>query len=196
MTPTTNPTTAVEVIFPFLSTDTADVSGSIPGANPLANYKMYKVNTPIDPNPANNFPSATAANFTIYTYGATASATNWSWSSTGTTQFAHMKMTNLSGGGTGFYSYSATGVEDINTGRSAVTVYPNPTSNEWYISAGPANSETLNFELYTADGRMVHSQILQSGLTNTVSAADLATGVYFYRIIGGNNVYTGNLLKN
>ena len=192
----TEPTSAVEVMFPFLSTDTTDVSGSIPTANPIANYKMYKVNNPIDPNPANNFPSATAANFSVYTNATTASTTNWSLSTVGTLQLAHMKMTNVSAGGTGFYSYSPTAVENIAGQNSGVYVYPNPTNNEWYIAAGQNNNESLNFQLFTADGRLVHSQVLQSGVTNTINGSKLAIGIYFYRIVGGTNVFTGNLLKD
>lgn len=103
--PTTNPTTAVEVMFPWTTTDTLDVHGSVIGAAPLTNYLLYKANYPIDPNPINGFPGAAASDFQIYTYGATASTTVWSNTTVGTTQLAHMMMTNLNGGGTGFYTY-------------------------------------------------------------------------------------------
>jgi hypothetical protein len=191
----TTPSAAVEVIFPFLSTDTADVSGCISTASPITNFKMYKVNSPVDPNPALNFASAVGSNFSIYTYGTTASTANWSLSTVGTTQLAHMKMTNLNGGGTGFYQYSSVGVANINGAGAGISIYPNPTSNEWYVAAGPNNNSTMDFQLFTADGRMVHTQTLQSGVTNTVSAANIAPGIYFYRIVSGDNVYTGNLSK-
>ena len=106
ITPTSAPATAVEVMFPFLSTDTSDVHGSVlSGPAPLSSYLMYKTNGGIDPNPANGFPGATSGNFAIYTYSTTPTVTNWSLSTVGATQLAHMMMTNLAGGGTGFFTY-------------------------------------------------------------------------------------------
>ena len=106
ITPTATPATAVEVMFPFLSTDTTDVHGSVlSGPAPLSSYLIYKTNGGIDPNPANGFPGATAASFSIYTYSTTPTATNWSLSTVGATKLAHMMMTNLAGGGSAFYTY-------------------------------------------------------------------------------------------
>jgi hypothetical protein len=40
------------------------------------------------------------------------------------------------------------------------------------------------------------TRVLESGTVNTVNAGTLPAGVYFYRIISGSKVYTGNLVKN
>jgi len=107
--PTSTPATAVEVVYPFLSVDTLDVHGSVVGLAPLSSYLMYKANTPpVDPNPYNGFVGSVASNFQLYTYGAAASTSVWSLTTVGTfgqTKLAHMMMTNLKGGGTGFYTY-------------------------------------------------------------------------------------------
>ena len=101
---TSVPTTAVEVMFPFLQADTTDVDGSVPGAAPLSSYIFYKANTPVDPNPIGGFTGSTTSSFEAYTYSTTASTSHWSFSTVGTTYLAHMLMTNLSGGGTGMFS--------------------------------------------------------------------------------------------
>ncbi len=192
-------TTPVEVFFPFLAKDTADVSGSHPGATPLSSYKMYKVNNPIDPNPANSFTSATATNFSVYSYGTTSSTTNWAFSTTDSTYFASMKMNNLSGGGTGFYpsNLPVTNVQDVNNKNTPIYIYPNPTQNEWYISTVElAGNTTLTFRLYTADGREVKNEILSAGSVNTITTNNLPVGVYYYKINSEHNSYTGSLIKN
>ena len=200
VTPVTEATTELEVIFPFMKADTADVDGSVPGVPQLYDYRFYK--TEVDPTPGGGFTGGLASNFHIYTYNAaTPSATKWSLSTTGTggtTYLAHMKMTKLTGGGTGFYTYNTAavnGVENVNA-DAGINVYPNPTHDEWFVSVDRNNNDVMTFQLFTADGRMVQTKVLQNGTVNAISAKDLAMGIYYYRIIGGNNVYTGNMVKN
>ncbi len=197
ITATATPATAVEVMFPFLQADTSDVDGTVAGPTPMTGYMMYKVKSPVNPDPKiDSFAYTTAANVSIYTYGTTPSTTNWSLSTVGLTNFAHMKMTNLPGGGSGFYTYNSTaGVSNVNTGNTSVYVYPNPTHDKWFVSVTKNSNEAMTFQLYTADGRLAQSQLLKSGVINTIDATNLSTGVYFYRVTGGSNVYTGNLVK-
>ncbi len=194
---TTDPTSAVEVIFPFLQADTSDVNGSVPGPAPLGSYRMYKVNSPIDPNPANNFPGAVAGNFSIYTYGTAPSTSVWSLTTSGTTYLAHMKMTNLSGGGTGFYNSGTLGADkNIFSANTSVHIFPNPTDNQWHVSVAENTTETLTFQLYTVEGKLLQTKVLENGAINTIDAAGIASGIYFYRVIGGEKVVTGSLQKN
>ncbi|MCF8449858.1 MAG: T9SS type A sorting domain-containing protein, partial [Taibaiella sp.] len=79
---------------------------------------------------------------------------------------------------------------------SGIEIYPNPTQNEWNITLKDDNNGGVNFQLYSADGRISRTLLLQAGTVNKVNAADLPTGLYFYRIISGTNVYTGSLMKN
>ena len=190
-------TTAVDVMFPFLTADTTDVNGSVPGtAAPLSSYRLYRVNSPIDPNPANNFTSATASNFSIYTFGSSPSATNWVLTTaTSGAKFAYFKTTNLKSGGGALYPFGLTSVGSFNE-EAGIEIYPNPTSNEWFISLKESNGEQVTFQLFSADGRMSQTQMLQPGAVNSINAANLPAGVYFYRIINGGQVYTGNLMKN
>ena len=197
ITPKTQPTTNVEVIYPFTITDSADVDGSVTGAPlSLTNFRMYKAKNPIDPNPANGFTGSVASDFSVYSYGATASATNWSLTRSGDTCFAHMLMTSLSGGGTGFYGGGTiSGIGNVQSGNANVYVYPNPTNDKWFVSVAGGNASEMNLQIYAADGKLVHIQTLQTGTVNTVSAALLPTGMYYYRVVSNEGTYTGSLLK-
>ncbi len=182
MTPTTAPTTAVEVMFPFLAKDTSDVNGSVPGTTaPLTNYKMYKVNSPVDPNPANNFSASTSSNFTIYTYGTSASTTNWSLSTSGTTQLAHMMMTNLSGGGTGFYTYKGVGIDDEQIANSGIYMYPNPANND--LTVATTGIEIEGIQITDVQGRTIKNISNSSNKSSiTIQLFDVAAGLYFVQV--------------
>jgi hypothetical protein len=195
ITGATTATNAVELMYPFSSTDTNDVDRSIPGITRINDFRMYKVAGSVDPNPATGFGSVAVSNISIFNFGTTSSTSVWSITSSGSMLFAQMKMKDVNGGGTGFYdyTYAAVSLNDVN-GNTAVNIYPNPTDNEWQVAVSN-NVNGLTFRLYAADGRLVLSKELTSGV-NTVSAADLATGVYFYRIVGDDNAYTGSLMKN
>jgi hypothetical protein len=189
------PTSPVTVMFPFTTTDVSDVNGSVPGTTSVNDFIFYHIKNPRDPNPANAFPSASASDFTFFVNASAASTSKWSLSTIGTTQVASMKVTNLAGGGTGFYSYNfaALLLNDQN-GNTRIQIFPNPTEQLWNIFVSENGSDALGFSLYAADGRLVKSSLLIAG-ENIINAEDLAPGVYFYRIIGGSDTYTGNLLK-
>ncbi len=190
--------TPVDIIFPFTGKDTLDVNGSVPGSyNPISNYRFYTVKKGVDANPDNDFPATPSSSVNVVSYST--SPSTWRWvlypSPTGSsTIYAYFKSNNLGGGG-GVYSYGLTEVGKLDP-TSGIEIFPNPTSKDWNIVLQNSNIGSVAFQLYSADGRVVRSQVLKAGSVNTVSAADLVPGVYFYRIVGGADVYTGSLLKN
>ena len=189
------PSTAVEVVYPFSAKDTADVDGSVTGAVPVSTLKMYKIDSAYNANPAAAFTGATSANFDAYIYGTTASATQWSLTRSGDTCFAHFMVTDLSGGGTGFYpAGKITAVTSVN-GNIGASIYPNPTNDIWYVSVAGTTDQDMEIQLYAADGKTVLSQKITAGTVNAVSAANLPTGMYFYRIVAKEGIATGNLMK-
>jgi hypothetical protein len=193
----TSLSTPVDVIFPFLSTDTTDVNGSVPGATtPITNYRMFKVNGTIDPNPANNFPTATSSNITIFPNAPAASTTRWSiFPGSGSVIYADFKVSNLAGGGGAFYGYGLTSLSSVDE-NAGIEVFPNPTNSDWFITIKESAQPTFTFQLFSADGRTTQSYVLPTGTQNTIAGANLPAGVYFFRVINGDKVYTGNLVKN
>ncbi len=193
---TTQPASNVEVIFPFLQTDTSDVHGSLPAVQePISNYLMYLTKNGIDPNPKNNFPGGTASDLNIYTYAAALASGNWTFSTSGNLKLAHLQTNKLNGGGGGFITYQqpAAGLKNLN--EAGIFIYPNPTSDQWYISTPANDGKNMSLQLYSADGKLVQMQVLTTGTVNVISTAGLPTGVYFYRIINNQDTYVGNLMK-
>lgn len=193
MSGTKTPTTAVEVMFPFNDIDTADVNKTLHSPLGIYNYNLYTINSStIDPNPANNFPGANVSNIALYGYGSTASTNSWSFSKLGNMNVAHFKMTNLNTGGGMYYTYGPTSISNANGEKAGIAVYPNPFSAQLTVTI--TNGKNAQLELYSADGKMVKIQSLADG-TNNISTTALPTGMYFYRIVNSNDVYTGKLEK-
>lgn len=189
--------TPVDVIFPFSGQDTIDVNATAPGSTaPLKNFRFYTVKPGIDPNPANAFPTANAGSFVVNSYAASLAVGKWiSYGYSDTAILAYFKVSALGGGG-GFYSPGP--IVEVETVLSAegVDIFPNPTTNSWNILLKDGLGSTMDFQLYTADGRLCRSQVLTGGGLNSVDAADLPSGMYFYRIVSGEKVLTGNVVKN
>lgn len=188
VTPTSTPATAVEVIFPFLSTDTIDVHGSLqPALAPLSSYLAYKANSPVDPNPVNNFPGATSSSFSIYSYAATPSTTNWSLSTTGTTQFAHMQMTNLAGGGSLFY----TSCPQLPAPVGAAVANPCPASVYTYSVAPVAGAASY---VWTVSGTGWSGASTTNSINLTAGTGIATITVGAVAACGGTgNLYTFNI---
>ncbi|GAA4459487.1 hypothetical protein GCM10023093_00550 [Nemorincola caseinilytica] len=191
--------TAVEVWFPLTGSDTTDVNGSAPGATaPFNNFKLYSVKKPtISADPSGAFTGATAADIAVHTYSTTPSTTKWTRDVSGSsTLLAYFLTTTLHGGGAFYVNGSST--SDVGTlgTHNGISVYPNPTNSEWFFTLPDDMLVDANLMLYTAEGRIIHSQLLQPGTLNTVSGAKLPAGMYFYRVINGSNVSTGTLIKN
>ena len=194
MTPRTQPTSNVEVIFPITAKDSADVDGSFPGTVSVPQYYVYRLNSStIDPAPR-NFSSLTTSNFTTYAPGATATATTWSLTRVGPIRLMHF-LTNLLTGGTAYANTNIIqSVTQTANNNITISVYPNPAHNQWTVVVPNEVKEDLSLQLFSTDGRMVHVQTMATG-SNQVDISTLPTGVYFYRLVNSENLFTGNLIK-
>jgi hypothetical protein len=191
---TATPSTPVTVLFPITAQDTTDIDGSVPGATSISNLKMFTVNAPTNPDPrADSVWQTSPANVKVYSYG-TPSTDNWGITTVGTSMYATMKMTNLKCGGTGVYNSTITSVATYEKMASAIRIFPNPTNSVWNIAIDGLEREELTMELYSTDGRKVHTQTLKGATTNIVTTS-LPSALYLYRIVGGANVYTGTITK-
>lgn len=190
------PTSAVDVMFPFKNTDTADVNGSVKTKPALTSYMFYKTDGTTNPDAyVDSLKFAAKGTVSFYTNAGTASTTNWSLSTLSDYNVATMKMTSLSGGGTGIYTFGPVSVENMKNITNGVYVYPNPAHDNWFISVPKNDAKTADFRLYTVDGHLIRSQPLKSDYVNSVNAALLPPGTYTYRIITADNVYAGSLIK-
>lgn len=189
--------TAVDVYFPMMAADTTDINGSVPGPTaPFSNVRLYSVEKPtISPDPSAGFTGATGADISIHTKGASPSTSNWVATTSGSSAYLVVfKTTTLHGGGA-FYAYGSTSVDNT-VNNEGFDIFPNPTTNEWFVSLKEDFGTDVSFQLYSADGRVVSTQNLISNSVNSINATNLPTGMYFYRLISGNKVITGNLVKN
>ena len=192
ITPITQPSSAVDVYVPFTNTDITDVDGSVPGAPAqLSNFSFYNLEaSTVSADPSLGLSGATSGNLKVYTYGTTASTTNWKSSPVGTTQYAQFQTTKLVGGA-GYINYIHP--LDINSvGAESIAVYPNPFSDSWSINV-PAGKQMM-LQVYTMDGKVMQTQTLNEGI-NTVNSKQLPTGMFFYRVTSATATYTGSIVK-
>src|SRR5690606_38480296 len=99
VTPINQPSTNVEVRFPFTQTDIDDVAGNIPGVTNYSDLLFYKFDGTVDPDPSSGFAGATTANTHVLTYATTPSTTNWAYTAAGNTKYARFIVSSFSGGG-------------------------------------------------------------------------------------------------
>ena len=195
VTPTTQPTTPVDVYVPYTTTDLSDMDGSVPGAPVTEPYvSFYNVaNTSVNPSPQ-VLNGVTASTMKIYSYNATTtSATTWKPSPSGSTKYAQFPTAYL-GGGTGFINFihPLSAVGTINK-SNIIAVYPNPFTNNWSIDVPKGDNITL--QVYATDGKVVQTQTLNGGQMNTINGSALPVGMYFYRVISATETYTGSIIK-
>lgn len=192
MTPITQPTTPVDVYVPFTTTDISDVDGSVPGTVTATSLRFYNLTAAgADPNP-DVFTGVTSSNINLYSNGSAPSTTQWQLAPIGTTQYAVFKTTKLYGG-TGFVNYQGS-LDLVNTKSGAkMMVYPNPFSDSWNIAV--PQGEHMTLQVYGVDGKVIQMQQLNAGTVNTVNSKSLPTGMYFYRITGAAETFTGTIVK-
>lgn len=191
-------TSNVEVIFPFTKVDSSDVDGTVAGlALSPAKYSAYKTTGTVDPNPTLGFTGGTASNFTILSNGTMASATNWALERIGNNYFAHMVMTNVSGGGSLFYTYKwGVGVHGVLNNSDLISIYPNPTKTQWNLVLSSQCVGTTIFNLYSVDGRFLKAQTLDNSKENIIDASELPNGLYFYKVVNAQQIFSGTLMKD
>ncbi len=188
------PTTNVEIMFPFTKTDIKDIDGGVAGNNLTApDLFMYQVNRNIYPAASGGLPGATALDINYLTNGSIVSPTQWSMDITVDTFVAHA-LTKYLYGGAMFYSFThPVSVSNVNEIQD-LKFYPNPTATAWTVWV-PAMIGEASMTLYSVDGKKVANQALQVDELNIVDASGLPSGIYYYRVTSGTQIFTGSLKK-
>lgn len=81
-----------------------------------------------------------------------------------------------------------------NTNNDLLKVYPNPAQNQLFINTQAFNAENIVYEIYSTDGRLVKSDILNNNLQN-IEIAELSKGLYFVKVNVDGKIYTQKFLK-
>jgi hypothetical protein len=87
-----------------------------------------------------------------------------------------------------------TGVENMNTEKPTLQVYPNPAVDYIYLSMPGKSAKRI--ELLHSDGRLIQSVTGFSESVHILNTTTLNSGYYLIRIFTEDSVYYSNFLKN
>jgi hypothetical protein len=88
---------------------------------------------------------------------------------------------------------NTTGVEELASEKTVVSVFPNPTTEALHIASVEAFTSG---GIYTLDGKLVKVMAEQELLEKTISVNDLEKGMYFIRLISKNKPFSTKFFKN
>lgn len=77
-----------------------------------------------------------------------------------------------------------------------VTLYPNPASENLFISLSHTHENNYQFELFDVAGKKVMQMKLQEGNSGMISLGRLNKGIYFYKVRGEKVMNSGKLIIN
>ncbi len=82
------------------------------------------------------------------------------------------------------------GIENSLNSQS-IMISPNPSNREFRISGLEKENK---IEIYDISGRLI-SQAISKGTDYTIDLSSKESGIYFYKVIGSDNIYLGKLIK-
>jgi hypothetical protein len=82
---------------------------------------------------------------------------------------------------------SITALEEENVGGNQMTLFPNPSTGDFFISLNSESSDPAYLEIFDPGGRKVWQQPVGSGKSRI--STTLASGVYFCRVEMGNEKF-------
>jgi PKD repeat protein len=81
-------------------------------------------------------------------------------------------------------------------GHSSFTIYPNPTTGTFIVVLDrPEQTSGVRIEVYGTCGENVLTSILNGEQKHQFSLSGMSAGIYFIRVIAGNSVETGKIIK-
>ncbi len=113
---------------------------------------------------------------------------------TTTGQYCGNKVNNNEVSGTGFINDSIS-IPDIPLNQ-AFNTYPNPTAGKFILELNAGHLSTKrNMEIYSMRGEKVLAIELSGEQKHEISLSDQPAGLYFLRIVTGNHVMTGKVIR-
>jgi hypothetical protein len=82
--------------------------------------------------------------------------------------------------------------------RLSPVLYPNPANDYIHIQFSDQVNDLIRFEIFSIQGDSVLSAVSAPGMKNnvvSVNISQLSTGLYCYRIIARNQIFTGKFIK-
>jgi len=86
----------------------------------------------------------------------------------------------------------ATSLENV-VQKEAISVYPNPASDHFFIET---SLQSYELSLLDYTGKIVKREIISQNPIYAVNASDLSSGMYLVKIVSDNQVYTFKLMLN
>ncbi len=84
----------------------------------------------------------------------------------------------------------------FNDEKSGVRVYPNPTNGKFRVElTGKLPTGSVRVEIYSIRGERVLSTTLPGEAAGEFSLSDRPAGIYFIKVIAGENIFTSKLVK-
>ncbi len=90
------------------------------------------------------------------------------------------------------------GTYEIINGESNFSVYPNPSTNNFYLNIFLSEKDALEIKIYDVNGKTVYSEKLKEfeGEFNKNIEFKNSQGVYFIEAVGEKNRFTKKLIQN
>jgi hypothetical protein len=138
-----------------------------------------------------NIFGATSDSLTIVTMGVSDTASNYNVVVTGTCSQSVVKSASLS-----LCTQTGIGSFNANIANNVVTIYPNPfTSLLNIVIADDSKINSFNLKVFDILGVEVMNTIVTKQVSN-IKTTNIPSGVYFYKVIGGNKVIqSGKLIS-
>ncbi|MCD4834561.1 MAG: T9SS type A sorting domain-containing protein [Bacteroidales bacterium] len=87
-------------------------------------------------------------------------------------------------------------LSQIQSQKLNINVFPNPSSDRFYFEINEKINDQSVLYLYDIQGQMQLEKVSYEQDIIELEATGLDNGIYFYKLIVNNNIYTGKILKN